>query len=200
MDNILIGNYIQSLRKKSGLTQKELADKLNISFQAVSKWENGEALPDVMLLLDLANILGTTVANILSGENIVRKNLKQIRIADVVAGFEAMNKMKACFGANSYFYKGMIEGINSKMNMNIEEYLNNPQYIEMLYAEVILQAIEFDNAYVDMQEVEAFFNNKKMVKYIKEKITTGSINIEKQFLRPRSDMNPKSWTREIQKD
>lgn len=179
MDNSLIGNYIQSLRKKSGLTQKELADKLNISFQAVSKWENGEALPDVMLLLDLANILGTTVDNILSGENIVRKNLKQIRIADVVAGFEAMNKMKACFGANSYFYKGMIEGINSKMNMNIEEYLNNPQYIEMLYAEVILQAIEFDKAYVDMQEVEAFFNNKKMVKYIKEKITTGSINIEK---------------------
>lgn len=41
MDNLKIGNYIQSLRKAKKLTQKELAEKLNISFQAVSKWETG---------------------------------------------------------------------------------------------------------------------------------------------------------------
>ena len=41
MDNLKIGQYIQSQRKTIGLTQKDLADKLNISFQAVSKWENG---------------------------------------------------------------------------------------------------------------------------------------------------------------
>lgn len=41
MDNLKISNYIQHLRKAAGLTQKELAEKLNISFQAVSKWETG---------------------------------------------------------------------------------------------------------------------------------------------------------------
>lgn len=41
MDNLKISNYIQHLRKATGLTQKELAEKLNISFQAVSKWETG---------------------------------------------------------------------------------------------------------------------------------------------------------------
>ena len=41
MDTLKIGQYIQSLRKAAGLTQKELAEKLNLSFQAVSKWENG---------------------------------------------------------------------------------------------------------------------------------------------------------------
>ena len=40
MDMLKIGRYIQHLRKKAGMTQKELAEKLSISFQAVSKWEN----------------------------------------------------------------------------------------------------------------------------------------------------------------
>ena len=53
MDTLKIGHYIQQLRKSAGMTQKELAEKLSISFQAVSKWENGDALPDTGLLLDL---------------------------------------------------------------------------------------------------------------------------------------------------
>lgn len=44
MDNLKIGKYIQHLRKGAGMTQKELAEKLNLSFQAVSKWENGDSL------------------------------------------------------------------------------------------------------------------------------------------------------------
>ena len=42
MDTLLIGQYIKNLRKTAGMTQKDLAEKLNVSFQAVSKWENGE--------------------------------------------------------------------------------------------------------------------------------------------------------------
>ena len=71
MDNLKIGNYIQNLRKKAGLTQKDLADKLNISFQAVSKWETGESLPDTGILLDLADILGTSVDKLLCGGAVV---------------------------------------------------------------------------------------------------------------------------------
>lgn len=55
MDNAKIGAYIQMLRRRAGLTQKELAEKLNISFQAVSKWETGESLPDTGILLDVAD-------------------------------------------------------------------------------------------------------------------------------------------------
>ena len=50
MDTLKIGQYIQHLRKAAGMTQKELAEKLNISFQAVSKWENGDTLPDTGIL------------------------------------------------------------------------------------------------------------------------------------------------------
>jgi len=56
-----IGNYIAQRRKELGLTQQKLAEQLNISFQAVSKWENGTASPDIGLLAPLAYILNTTV-------------------------------------------------------------------------------------------------------------------------------------------
>ena len=56
-----IGNYIAKRRKELGLTQQKLAEQLSISFQAVSKWENGTASPDIGLLTPLAHILNTTV-------------------------------------------------------------------------------------------------------------------------------------------
>ena len=50
MDNLKIGQYIQNLRKAKGMSQRQLADQLNVSFQAVSKWENGESIPDTGIL------------------------------------------------------------------------------------------------------------------------------------------------------
>lgn len=64
MENF-IGNRIAQKRKELGYTQQNLADKLNISFQAVSKWENGSSTPDVHLLPELAGILQTSVDSLL---------------------------------------------------------------------------------------------------------------------------------------
>ena len=50
-----------ALRKEKGFTQASIAEKLNVSAQAVSKWENGDSLPDVSLLSDIADILGTSI-------------------------------------------------------------------------------------------------------------------------------------------
>ena len=69
-----IGLYIKKLRKEKGITQQQLADKLSVSFQAVSKWETGETLPDTGLLLDLCNELGTTADALLNGGIIINKN------------------------------------------------------------------------------------------------------------------------------
>ena len=56
-----IGNFIAQKRKELGFTQKELADRLNISFQAISKWEKGTGTPDISLLPQIAGILNTSV-------------------------------------------------------------------------------------------------------------------------------------------
>ncbi len=62
-----VGNFIMNKRKELGMTQQQLADRLNISFQAVSKWENGTTYPNVELLYDLSVSLDTTVDELLLG-------------------------------------------------------------------------------------------------------------------------------------
>lgn len=68
MDNTQIGRLIYDKRKELGLTQQELADRLQITNKAVSKWENGDGMPDINLLSPLAAELGLSVDELLSGE------------------------------------------------------------------------------------------------------------------------------------
>ena len=61
-----IGNRIQKFRKEKGMTQEELAEKLGLSSQAVSKWENDASCPDISMLPKLCNLLGVTADELLS--------------------------------------------------------------------------------------------------------------------------------------
>ena len=63
-----IGNRIQKFRKEKGLTQEELAAKLGLSSQAVSKWENDASCPDISMLPQLCALLGVTADELLSGK------------------------------------------------------------------------------------------------------------------------------------
>lgn len=68
MDNTQFGAFIAQLRKEQGLTQKELADKLNVTDKAVSKWETGKGFPDVKLLEPLAQALGVSLVELMQGK------------------------------------------------------------------------------------------------------------------------------------
>lgn len=68
MDLKKTGNFISSVRKALGMTQKELAGRLQVSDRAVSKWERGVGFPDVSILTRLADELGVTVTELLQGE------------------------------------------------------------------------------------------------------------------------------------
>ena len=70
MDQIKIGKFIAECRKKKNLTQAQLAEKLNITDRAISKWETGNATPDSDIMLDLCYILGINVNELLCGEMI----------------------------------------------------------------------------------------------------------------------------------
>ena len=61
MENLMIGNRIKELRKARGMTQEQLAERIGISFQAVSKWENNVALPDITLVPRMAQIFGVSI-------------------------------------------------------------------------------------------------------------------------------------------
>lgn len=64
---IQIGTHIATYRKRSGLTQAALAEKLNYSDKAVSKWERGESIPDVLTLVQLAALFGVTIDDLVAG-------------------------------------------------------------------------------------------------------------------------------------
>ena len=68
MDQIKIGKFLQQRRKECGLTQSELAERLSVSDRAISKWENGNCLPDADHMIELCEILGITVNDLFSGE------------------------------------------------------------------------------------------------------------------------------------
>ena len=70
MDQIKIGKFIANCRKSAGLTQMQLAEKLNITDRAVSKWETGRAMPDSSIMLELCDILSISVNDLLKGEKI----------------------------------------------------------------------------------------------------------------------------------
>lgn len=78
MDQIQIGKFISQCRKDKGLTQARLAEQLNISDRAVSKWETGKSMPDASIMLELCGILGITVNDLFNARRISMENYKDI--------------------------------------------------------------------------------------------------------------------------
>ena len=74
MDQIKIGKFIAERRKIKGLTQMQLAEAMSVTDRAVSKWETGKSMPDSSIMLDLCEILGITVNDLLSGEVVTVEN------------------------------------------------------------------------------------------------------------------------------
>ena len=74
MDQIKIGRFIAERRKKEDLTQMQLAEKLNITDRAISKWETGKSMPDSSIMLELCGVLKITVNDLLSGEVVTMDN------------------------------------------------------------------------------------------------------------------------------
>lgn len=71
MNQMKIGNFIADMRRKQGLTQKQLADQINVTDKTVSKWETGYRLPDASILLELSSVLKIDVNELLAGEKFI---------------------------------------------------------------------------------------------------------------------------------
>lgn len=78
MNQEKIGKFIAEKRKEEKLTQEQLAEKLNISKNAVSKWERGLNLPDVSIMQDLCKILNITLNELFIGEKILDEQYKEV--------------------------------------------------------------------------------------------------------------------------
>jgi len=154
-----IGLFIQKLRKRKNITQNQLGERLNVSYQAVSKWERGETLPDTLLLLDLAAILESTVDNILNGGERLMSFNKKISTKDIKTGVDYLCNIGNLIGKDNTVYAGMVEGINTKMDIDLEECFNDSYKKEALVAEIIVQNL-ISGSYIDISDAQSYFEHE----------------------------------------
>lgn len=159
MDIKSVGSQISMLRKQKGLTQNELGERLGISFQAVSKWERGETLPDTAILLDLAEVLETSVDYILTGGCKVLNYKGKISVEQMADGINSLKHMGELLGKDNILYRHAINGINTKMNTNIEDAFTDDRVFECFVAEAIIQNL-IAGQYIDLTDVKNSFKHE----------------------------------------
>ena len=137
MDQTKIGKFILDCRKKKSLTQEQLAEKLGVTSKSISRWENGNTMPDYSLLKDLCHELDINVNELLSGEKIKENDymnkaeenfimLKKkvdttVKLLDSISLVCSAAFILAFF-ANMYFnwkFRGPWDNSNLKMFVNI---------------------------------------------------------------------------------
>ena len=96
MNQDKIGKFIKEIRKNNNLTQKDLADKYGVTYQAVSKWENGKNIPDIMLLKQISKDFNVNIEDILDGE--VNSNKKKKNNIFIIIGIILIIVIICLFG------------------------------------------------------------------------------------------------------
>jgi len=155
-----VGAQIAALRKEKQYTQSDLGERLNISFQAVSKWERGEALPDTSILVSLAQVLDSSVDNILLGGEKVMEFKGKLTAKDMREGINCLERMGYMLGKNNPLYRYAIEGISEKMNNDVAACLEDEFLRECLILEAIIQNMIM-GYYFDPIEVKTSFKHEK---------------------------------------
>lgn len=159
MDINAVGNQIAALRKQKGLTQNELGERIGISAQAVSKWERGETLPDTAILLELSEVLETTVDSILSGGRKALSYRGKISVSQMAEGINSLKRMGELLGRDNLLYRHAIDGINEKMNTDIEDAFSDDAVFECFVAEAIIQNL-IAGQYIDLTDVKNGFKHR----------------------------------------
>lgn len=109
MNQVKIGEFLRELRKGKGLTQEQLAEQFNISRRSVSRWETGSNLPDLDILIEMADYYGVELKEILNGERKSEKMNEELKETVLkVAEFSNEDKRKLTERMNKLFIAGLV--------------------------------------------------------------------------------------------
>ena len=89
MDQIKMGKFIAALRKEKGLTQEKLGEKLGVTNKTVSRWENGNYMPDVEILSLLSEEFGVSINELISGERLAAEDFKKAADSNLVTALSS---------------------------------------------------------------------------------------------------------------
>lgn len=109
MDQMKIGSFLKELRKEKGITQEELAEKMNVARRTVSRWETGNNLPDLDILVELSDFYGVELRELLDGERTEKKMDKELEETVLkVAEYSSEEKKTSTRIVLIYFVIGII--------------------------------------------------------------------------------------------
>ncbi|MGN0154036.1 MAG: helix-turn-helix domain-containing protein [Lachnospiraceae bacterium] len=112
MNQVKIGEFLRELRKGKGLTQEQLAEQFNISRRSVSRWETGSNLPDLDILIEMADYYGVELKEILNGERKSEKMNAELKETVLkVAEFSNEDKRKLTERMNKIFIAGLVAAV-----------------------------------------------------------------------------------------
>ena len=155
MDQIKIGKFILNCRKENGLTQEQLAEKLGVTSKSISRWENGNTMPDYSLLKDLCNELDINVNELLSGEKIKGNDYMNKSEENLIKLRKQIDKRKKILKIISYIISAIII-IAFVLNMILNRLLPDDRHwtiirytflfsgIFLFIVDVVLELFKFD--------------------------------------------------------
>ena len=108
MDQEMIGKFIAELRKGKNMTQEQLAEKLGVTSKSISRWENGNTMPDYTLLKDLCNELDININELLSGEKIKGNDYMNKSEENLIKLRKQIDKRKKLLTIISYIFMAII--------------------------------------------------------------------------------------------
>lgn len=124
MNNYKIGSFIAKKRNQLGITQRQLAEKLYVTDKTISRWENGNYMPDLTILINLSEILNTSVYELLSGED--HKEIKKENIETEVRFLYSLTEKEKILKYLKNFpqlsYKGCFHEKTIQYNHPMKEY------------------------------------------------------------------------------
>lgn len=94
MDQKRIGSFLRELRKERGITQEDLAEKLNVSSRTISRWETGSNMPDISLLIEIADFFDVSIPEIINGERKSEKMNEEVKeVAEKLSDYADAEKV-----------------------------------------------------------------------------------------------------------
>ena len=153
MDMKAIGAWLQARRKEKGMTQAVLAERLNVTPQAVSLWERGDTLPDTALLPDLARMLDASVDEML-GAGTPWLYRRKVTVAQMKEAMELIRRLRVLLGDDHFMYRAMIDGVDARMNSTIEPALEDPRLFDVYVCEALIECVR-QGDYVDPLDLKA---------------------------------------------
>ena len=191
MDNNKIGKLIADLRRKQGLTQEQLGEKVGVGFRSVSKWECGKTLPDIGIINDLSKILGISSDELLSGELKSKEDTtNKKKISSKITITISILTLILIFISTIFIYEKNKTYTYKVFSAEKEEYFidgianikgNN---ISVMISDISFKDDEFNNLMIENYEYKVTINNNflfsygyiEVLDYIDETMSVGDLN------------------------